>query len=278
MKRTAYFLVLVLFFATASMVLADGNGGGDDLAYVVSSTAQFGVVNPETGNFRLIANFRPLPDGTPNVLSGLARGPHDTIYGLDANNTLVTIDPANAALTSVGNTGLPVQPNGNVTLITSLGNKRLYAVDPNNDLYSINRSTGKAKKIGSTGIPVPDFNACVSANSLAGAEGFLYFTWEVVDNTGGCQSVTPSALYRINPYTGEATLVGATGADTPIVGSGRIDDTLYGFSFGLPAGQPNKIYAIDLESGQATFVTVQGSNLDSVFGAIPLGSHHSRHE
>jgi hypothetical protein len=270
MKRTAYFLVLVLFLATTSMVLADGNDGGDDLAYVVSSTAQFGVVNPETGDFRLIGN-------TPNVLSGLARGPHHKIYGLDANNTLVTIDPANATLTPVGNTGLSVQPNGNVTLLTSLGKRKLYAVDPNNDLYSINRSTGIAKKIGSTGIPVPDFNACVSANSLTGAEGFLYFTWEV-DDLGGCQSVTASVLYRINPYTGEATLVGATGADTPIVGSGRIDDTLYGFSFGLPVGQPNKIYAIDLESGQATFVTIQGSNLDSVFGAIPLSSHHSRHE
>ena len=300
MKRTTYFLGFLLVACsgpsrspipvldTTSMALADGDaapppgsseeaarepfrGGGDDLAYVVSSTAQFGVVNPETGDFRLLGNM-------PSVLSGLALGPKKVIYGLDADNNLVSVDP-NGTNTVVGKTGLPVQADGNVTLITSLGEGRLFAVDPNNDLYSINRANGLATKVGSTGISVPDFNNCVTGNGLAGAEGHLYFTFEVDDNNpNSCATTAPSALYRINPHSGEATRVGPTGADAPIVGLGFIDDTLYGFTFGMPVNQRNKILAIDLETGKATFVNNQAADLDPVFGAIraPRPRHHSR--
>ncbi|PZR76723.1 MAG: hypothetical protein DLM73_01795 [Chthoniobacterales bacterium] len=267
MKRMAYFLVLVLFLATTSMALAKDHG---DLAYAVSASAQFGVVNPETGGFTLIGT-------TSSALSGIALGPHDVIYGLDANNNLVIINPANATTTVVGNIGLPVQSNGNVTLMTSLGKGKLFAVDPNNDLYSINSQTGLATKIGSTGIPVPDFaNGDVTANSLAGAEGYLYLTWAVDNNAG--VSITPSTLYRIDSHTGKAIAVGLTDADNAaIVGSGFIDDTLYGFTFGAPDNQPNRILSIDLETGAATVVTNQAANLDPVFGAIPARKlpHHT---
>jgi outer membrane protein assembly factor BamB len=277
MKRTAYFLVFILLLATASMVLAEGDDfGGDDLAYVVSATAQFGVLNTETGDFRLIGT-------TPSVLSGLARGPQGVLYSLDANNNLITINPVNGTtifVVVVGNTGLPVQTNGNITLMTSLGKGKLFAVDPNNIVYSINHSTGLATRIGSTGIPVPDFTNCVTGNSLAGAEGHLYFTF-IVDNNdpNTCDTPAPSRLYRIDPHTGKATLVGPTGADAPIVGSAFIDDTLFGFTFGGAVNQPtNKILAIDLETGAAEFVVNQGANLDPVFGGVPRFRHRSRRE
>lgn len=261
MTRITYFLVFVLLLGTTSIALASGDDGGADLAYAVSATAQFGVVTPETGDFHLVGI-------TTSVLSGLALGPKQVIYSLDAANNLVNVNPATATTTVIGNTGLPVSANGNVTLITFLGKGLLFAVDPNNDLYSLNLATGLATKIGATGIPVPDFVNCVTGNSLAGANGHLYFTWQVDDMTGLCQSITPSTLYRINPYTGAAGSVGATGAAAPIVGAGFIDDTLYGFTFGLPVNLPNQILALDLVTGNATLVHNQAANLDSVFGAI----------
>ncbi|GAC1537096.1 MAG: hypothetical protein NVS2B9_03120 [Myxococcales bacterium] len=256
-------------FAATSAVRANDRDD-DDLAYVVSATAQFGVVNPETGGFTPVGK-------TTSVLSGLALGPDRMLDGLDADNNLVTIDPATAVTAVVGNIGLPVQPDGNVTLLTSLGKGRLFAVDPGNDLYSINPWTGRATRIGPTGIPVPDFINCVTGNSLSGAEGELYFTFQVDDNAPHiCGTRSPSRLYRIDPHTGRAVLVGATGAGAPIVGAGFIDETLYGFTFGGAVNQPNKIYAIDLETGAAEFVADQAVTLEPVFGAFAVSRVHHR--
>ena len=80
----------------------------------------------------------------------------------------------------------------------------------------------------------------------------------------------PSRLYRIDPDTGSATVVGETLADAPIVGSGFSDNTLYGFTLGDPVGKVNKILAIDLQTGEANVVTEQDPTLDAVFGAIPV--------
>lgn len=86
----------------------------------------------------------------------------------------------------------------------------------------------------------------------------------------------PVRLCRIDPYTGQATLVGATGAGAPIVGAGFVDDTL--FTFGGAVNQPNQIYSIDLETGAAQFVADQAAALEPVFGAFSVARvrHHSR--
>jgi hypothetical protein len=244
------------------------NGAKDcgDSLYATSETGQFGLLNPQTGEFQLIFQTSKPSD----LLSGLASGPKDTVYGLDADNNLVIVDPQAQKIAVVGNIGLPVQKDGNVTLITSLGEKGLFAVDPFNDIYSIDSVTAKAELIGSTHIPPALELECVTANSLTGAEGGLYLTWEVRDNKGmPCKSITPSSLYRIDPNTGTATFVGDTFADAPIVGSGFIGNTLYGFTAGDPVSKPNAILAIDLASGRADFVTEQADALDAVFGAIP---------
>jgi hypothetical protein len=268
---------LLSTFATAVLVLAlaafsvrsVAAGGDDDQAYVISASNQFGIVDVETGSFKSIGN-------TAETLSGL--GPvHGILYGLDADNNLVTINPANATTKVVGNTGLPVSPGGNVTLLTSL-HQRLYAVDPNNNLYLINPSTGAATKVGSTGIPAPDFNTCgcVTANSLAGGEGGLFFTWEVIDDTSGTVLV-PSTLYRIDTKTGHATAIGPTDASGPIVGAGFVDNELYGFTFGAAVSLPNQILELDTETGQAKLETDQSASLDVVFGASDVRSLRPHH-
>ena len=256
-------LLSTALLAGASMTWADDGDRGDRFL-VASASGQFGIVDPKTGAFTQIGS-------TLAVFSGLAVGPHHTIYGLDADNNLVTVNAANAATTVAGNIGLPVATDGNVTLFTSLGAGKLFAVDPFNRFYSINPSTGYATLIGSTGIPVPNFDTCncVTANSLTGARGYLYLTYEVDDLDSG-QPSTPSILYRIDSYTGQATKVGPTHANAPIVGSGFIGGKFYGFTFGMPAGLPNQVLAIDLETGAATLVANQAPLLDSVFGAVPM--------
>ena len=266
-KSATAVLVLALAAFSVRSVTA---GGDDEQAYVISASNQFGVVDVETGAFRLIGN-------TAAALSGL--GPVDgVLYGLDANNNLVTINPANATTKVVGNIGLPVSPGGNVTLLTSLRH-RLYAVDPNNNLYSINPSTGAATKVGSTGIPAPDFNTCgcVTANSLAGGDGGLFFTWEVVNDTSGSVLV-PSTLYRIDTKTGHAMAIGPTGSSGPIVGAGFVDNELYGFTFGAAVSLPNQILELDTETGRAEFVADQSASLDVVFGASDVRSLRHHHE
>lgn len=257
-----------LHSATPRNYLAPPEEEEDARSYVISSTGQFGVVNLETGDFKLIGM-------TPKVLSGIGRGKHGILYGLDSDNNLVTINPNTAATLVVGNIGLPVLLDGNTTLFTSIGTSRLFGIDPSNTLYSIDPQTGHANLIAPTGIPAPDFDTCgcVTANSLVGAEGSLYFTWEIDDLATGKPKV-PSTLYRINPSTGIAHLVGLTQSPAAIVGSGFVEDTLFAFTFGMPVNQPNKILTLDLESGKASFVSNQAANLDAVFGATRLNKRH----
>ena len=259
------FLVLALAMFSIRSVAA----GGDDKAYVISASNQFGIVDVEKGDFKSIGN-------TPEPLSGLGQV-HRVLYGLDADNNLVTINPANATTKVVGNIGLPVSPGGNVTLVASLSH-RLYAVDPNNNLYTINPSTGAGTFVGSTGILAPDFNTCgcVTANSLAGGEGGLFFTWEVVDETSG-NDLVPSTLYRIDTKTGHATTIGPTNASGPIVGAGFVGNELYGFTFGAAVSLPNQILELDTETGKAKLEANQSASLDVVFGARDVSSLRPHH-
>ena len=114
MKLAMRSLFLVLLLGAAPLAAANGHEQDDDLAYVISASGQFGALNLETGKF---LQFNP---NAPLSLNGLARGPHNTIYGLDATNNLVTLNPATGAIAVVGNTGLPLGPNDNIALFASL--------------------------------------------------------------------------------------------------------------------------------------------------------------
>jgi hypothetical protein len=49
-----------------------------------------------------------------------------------------------------------------------------------------------------------------------------------------------------------------------------VDDTFFGFTFGMPVGQPNQILTIDLETGEASAAAQQDASLDPVLGATRL--------
>jgi hypothetical protein len=179
-----------------------------------------------------------------------------------------TIDLTNGAFslvgpgTPVGDTGLVAGPNGSLFTLTVSG-----------DLDSINPATGLSTVIGPTGLgdcSMPPVSACGpnSANNLGELEGVLYAT-DFANN-----------LYSVNPATGAATLIGATGIpDVPAVpfsanpdGSINLfDSTLFGAkgklyatfdAFNLASDGvtvtslvPDELYQIDPLTGVATLIS-----------------------
>src|SRR4051812_38522780 len=105
------------------------NAIASPVSYVTTSTGQFGTVDLANGAFSQIA----LTPGAP--LSGLATGADGTIYGMNALNQLVKINPANGATTIVGPSGV------SFSVFAGLAGGALYGVDATNALYSVNATT-----------------------------------------------------------------------------------------------------------------------------------------
>ncbi len=195
-------LLLTIFFASA--LAAAG-----PVTFAVTPSG-FGVADLGTGAFTQIG--APLP----YQIGGIAYGSDGKLYGLDANNNLVRIDPATGNQTNIGSSGIPLlsfQPGGSVVPFASLGGT-LYGVDASNKLYSFSRTTGLATPIGSTGVNVPvnpDSPTVSFFNGLTSIGGTLYFSYELFNVDSNFQRTTdvvPNALYKINTTTGQATKIG----------------------------------------------------------------------
>jgi hypothetical protein len=172
----------------------------DSIAYVGSSTGQFGTINLATGAFTSLGN-------SGQTLAGLAVADGDifaTSYHT-SNGTLYEVNPKNGAVTSIGTaSGVDYDDFGSTTT-------GLYAVSfgATMDLYSINPLTGAATLIGPTGLGYGSWRG-LSTNS-----GTLYFA-------------DGADLYTLNTSTGAATLVGAFG-DSAEMGVLLVEGgTLYG--------------------------------------------------
>jgi hypothetical protein len=234
------------------------------LAYALSfdgSLGQFGVLDIGSGVFSVIADL-------PNSGQGLGRDAKGHLYTVDTNNNLVRIKPANGKTKVVGSTGITTPgPVGStlVDVFASLETGELFLMDYSNNLYSVDAKTGLATLVGATGIP-----AIVSplySSSLAGNCQDLFFT--ITERDATLQFIIPPTLYRIDPRTAVATLVGPTAIGMP--GSGFIADVLYGFTldqrvFGGTEG-PHAV-AIDVATGAATIVS--DLTVPFVFGAVSL--------
>jgi hypothetical protein len=234
---------------TTSRAAAQPGGKPGPLAYAITVN-QFGVLDIGSGRFHLIADL-------PNAVVGsqvqcIARDAQGKIYVVDANNNLVRIKPGNGNTKVIGSTGVttpgPVGPR--LVDVCASVNGELFLMDYSNNLYSVNPNTGAATLIGYTGIP--SIISPIYASSLAGDCESLFFTI-------GEKDIRPPTLYRIDPRTAVATLVGLVGGiPRGIAGSGFIDGTLYGFSldfrfFGGTEGP--HAFAIDTSTGGATLVS-----------------------
>ena len=179
-----------LFFAAAvSLVLAfPSRAKADDLAFMVTSSGQFGVIDLNTGAFSLRSNLSI-------IAIGLGETPDGKLYTSDSNGVVYQVNPTNGSLTTVGSNGVANFGIGSTT-------SGLYAVDNLLNLYSINPGTGAAAKIGATGLPQPQG---LTTMGLSAGAATLYITYG--------PSFGPATLYSVNTATGAATAIGNTGVD-----------------------------------------------------------------
>jgi hypothetical protein len=211
--------------------------------------------------------FHPIAN-LSNGVQGIGRDAEGRLYVVDTNNDLVRINPGNGTTEVIGSTGVTTPaPPGHppVDVFASLATGELFLMDYSNNLYSVDSTTGAATLIGYTGIP--PILSPIYSSSLAGDCENLFFTIVEVDEN--LNDILPPSLYRIDPRTAAATLVGPTVRGIP--GSGFINGTLYGFSldfrlFGLPEGP--HVFSIDTTTGAAT--PVSDLNVPGVAGAVRL--------
>lgn len=270
------FLALTLFSTTAS---------AEHSVYVVTVTAigpQFGAVNLENGEFTPIGQPSPAPLANLVWSKGslISLATSDPYPGY-----LVKIDPETGALTVVGPTGLGY----NAFDVAEVRGK-LYVTDFQNNIYSVDQETGRATMITATGIP-PDPNIPFTTNgdgtfnlcdeSLYGVKGSLYATFDsfnmdpttLVINKNPTDSTVSPALYRIDPSTGTATLVGPT--DLGLGSTVAVDGKFYAFRLsmtGFVGGFPqafSELVSLDLTTGKTTFLRIVDPAAGMIFGAAP---------
>lgn len=256
---------LLLFLALSAFAVSASAGS---LVYVENGF-QFGTVDLASGT------FNPVGPGTPEGVTGLAAGPNGSLLTLSFSGNLESINPGNGAVSIVGATGLgdcslltsPCGPTSANT-IAELGGK-IYATDYQNRLYAVNPLTGAATSIGLTGMPGitfvplsanPDGSFNIFDEALFAAGGQLYATFDTGTVDTATFTPTPviaSNLYRIDPATGLATLIGPTAFG--LGAAAEVNGTTYAFN--APLGE---VVTLDLATGKTAFA----SNLDPEVGIV----------
>ncbi len=149
-------------------------------------------INPSNGS--LIATIGDIQTGAGGHLRivDLAAQPStSTLFGIDKNGVLYTIDKTTAVATLVGNTGL---------------SKGGIAFAPNGTLYLANTDSDLAQLDPATGAPIgPVLNTgeCIDGLGVRPTDGQLFAT--------ECDG---NSIFRIDPVSGNATFIGSPNDDT----------------------------------------------------------------
>ena len=250
----------------------------DQLAYVVYGSQQFGTIDLNTGTL----TYGPTPPtgGTLGYF-GLAPGLNGSLLTFLYNGDVDSINPATGIASLLGPSGLgdcsipgvsPCPPNSAFTLGGLAG--KIYATDFQNSLYLVNRGTAAATLVAHSVIPAipfipgsqnPDGTLNFADEAIWGTGAKLYATfdaWIFNPNTGqNVQTVIAPALYRIDPTTGLATMVGPTA-----LGIGAVVDvngTYYAFD-----DATSQILSLDLSNGNTSFLSNCDACVTSLFGVI----------
>ena len=219
---------------------------------------QFGVILIGTGTFVPVADLA-------SSAQGLGRDEQGRLYVVDADNNLVRVNRQTGRTRVVGHTGVttpgPLGPIA-VDVFASMATGELFLMDYANNLYSVDPKTGAATLIGPTGIP--PITSPIYSSGFSGNCTSLFFTIDEVDQD--LNRLQGPSLYKIDPQTAAATLVGPTGSFMP--GGAFIDGQLYGFSldlreFGFGGAQ---VLSIDPDSGAVT--AVSDLNVSAIWGAV----------
>jgi hypothetical protein len=258
-----------------TLALSAFSARADTVGYVLTSAQGFGTVNLTTGSYHYIG------PGTPDGGSGLVRGPGGSLLTLGFTGNLDSINPATGVSTVIGATGLascflPTDACGSnsASALGSFGST-LYATDLGNNIYTVNPTTGAATLLGATGLPGlpfildstnPDGTLNVYDEVLFAAAGNLYLTFDASTIDFSTFTVTPviaANLYRINPTTGVAALIGPTSqAITAVVNS---KGATYGFK-----ASTGEILTLDLSNGNTSHFSDYDQSVGVVGGASPV--------
>lgn len=208
-----------------------------DEDYVVTNNGSFVEYNTATGAYVLLGT-------NSTVLFGLGYS-SGVLYandnGSSPNVGFYTVNPANGALTMVGN--ISGATNGTGAITAPIGGGTIYYFDHSNQLFTINPSTASATTIGALGYTVSG-----SWDINFGPNGRLYAT-------------SNGYFYQVNTSTGEATLLGHSGEQMQGLMDG--DGNLYGFS-------GTSMYSINLSNGALTFVRDTPSALGNFESGTPV--------
>ena len=264
------------------LLLSAASASASSLTYVVSAgltgDGVFGTVNLTSGVYQ---QFGPVePDG----YFGLAPGSNGSLISLTYAGNLDSINPATGVPTRIGPTGLspcvvPTAPTCGPTSPLTLGgfDGRIYATDFANSIYVVNQSTAAATLLAqNSGIPAspfilgsqnPDGTLNFADEAIWQSGGKLYATYDawVFDPTSFTVvsiSVSPE-LYRIDPTTGLATVIGPTslaiGAVVDVNGTNYAFDDLTG-----------QVLTLDLANGTTTVVGSFDPAAGVIQGASPV--------
>jgi hypothetical protein len=233
--KTQKFQTVATQLVVGLLVMSGGvaSAKGDSYAYMASPTADFGIVDLDTGVFTLCGN-------SGLILAGLGLGADGTIYTAASDGFgYYSVDPRNGKLTSAGDTSARIWAFG------STAGGSLYALDANTNLYSVS-GAGGTTLIGPTGI--------VPAGGLPGVSAGapkLYITWG-------------TTLYVVNTQTARARAIG-----TEVSGFGgfvQAHGTLYG---GANNTSPPSIYRVNKISGADTLVAPLQGEIWGFAGLVP---------
>jgi PEP-CTERM motif len=259
-------LKLIVSFAVVLYAVPAGAG---TLVYGINESNQFGTLDISSGKFSQIG---------PDMLEAggeLVAGPNGSLLTLAISGNLESINPATGATAIIGATGLddctaPGSPCGptSAAVLSEIGGT-IYATDLSNNLYTVNPATGAATMKGPTGVPplpfrLLDINPDGSQNAfdetLFVAGGSLYETFDAITidfSSFTFTPVIPAALYRIDPATGLATLVGPTALN--LNGAVNVNGTVYADN-----AATNQMVTIDPANGHTSVV----SDLDPAVGLL----------
>ena len=226
-------------FAIVSLVISLSQVASTDLsAYGVTSSGAFGTLDIQTGVFSVI--------GTPgNHFEDITTLAGQPLLATDNATHLLSINPSNGSVTQIATMGSGV---GGVKF-RSDGTLFGYSAS---QIFTVNASTGSLTLVGSIGF------TSVGLDLSFDQSGRLF-----LESSNG----TTSSLYSINQSTGLATLIGATGFNVSTLN--YENGTLYG----IAAGSPEQIVAIDTNTGIGTIVAnISGVPSGVINGLAPLVS------
>ncbi len=249
--------------------------------YVISAgitgDGVFGTVDLGTGA------YNPIGPTEPDGYFGLATGPNGALYSLNYVGQLDRINPVTGAFTRIGATGLQPclipSPACGPTTVFALGgiNGELFATDFASSIYTVNPATGGATLLAqNSGLPPapfvpgsqnPDGTFNLADEAIWSAGGKLYATFDAFifdfdTSTVESVSVAPK-LYRIDPTTGLATVIGAT--DLGIGAATEVNGITYAFN-----DLTTQIATIDLLTGGTTGIGTFDPAAEVLQGASPV--------